>query len=85
MPLPVRPKRPEEEPDDGRDDGRSPRDARALGDPSSDGDRRARPDSSSAAKSSVGVFGGSPPSGTLVSGCIRRMSGRFLGRGVLRR
>ena len=72
VPLPVRPKRPEEEPDDGRDDGRSPRDARALGDPSSDGDRRARPDSSSAARSSVGVFGS--PSGTLVSGCIRRIS-----------
>ena len=73
VPLPVRPKRPEELPDDGRDDGRSPRDDRALGDPSSDGDRLDLPLSSSAAKSSVGVFGS--PSGTLVSGCIRRMSG----------
>ena len=75
VPEPVRPKRPDEElPDDGRDDGRSPRDDRALGDPSSDGDRLDLPLSSSAARSSVGVFG-SPPSGTLVSGCIRRMSG----------
>ena len=57
MPEPVRSKRPEELPDDGLEDGRSPKDDRGLGEPSSDGDRLDLVLSSRAARSSVGVFG----------------------------
>ena len=78
MPEPVRSKRPDELPDDGLEEGRSPKDDRGFGDPSSDGDRRDLVLSSRAAKSSVGVFGSPPSSGTLDKGCIRRMSDGFL-------
>ena len=78
MPEPVRSKRPDELPDDGLEDGRSPKDDRGFGDPSSDGDRRDLVLSSRAARSSVGVFGSPPSSGTLDKGCIRRMSDGFL-------
>ena len=83
MPEPVRSKRPEELPDDGLEEGRSPKDDRGFGEPSSDGDRRDLVLSSRAAKSSVGVFGSPPSSGTLVKGCIRLISDGFLAEGSL--